>query len=221
MHESQRRKETMRFFNMINEPERTLAIGNYEDNFDSDVPNSLLSAIYGGFRFSSLENSPTYGMYWKVICDSIENNTYNFKTEPMEHKEETSLDYMIGVMKAKEEECKPVQKFVRNENSFYSGMPIEMCCDERFDWVHNHYEVKPEPPKPKTVPFISEDYSFLLGLTIRIKLAGLYKYYTILSCDYAGIQVVDKIFFFYDTIGVEYQDPETKHWKPFLKEVKE
>lgn len=76
MQESQRRKETMRFFNMLNEPERSQAIANYDEKSLMKNPENISDALYGAFLWG---NTKEGAIYWSEICRSIQNNTYNFK----------------------------------------------------------------------------------------------------------------------------------------------
>ncbi len=158
MQESQRRKETMRFFNMLNEPERTLAIANYQENYDRDTPKTVRQSVLWGFDW---EESAQGNDYWDDIDRKLLYERYNLKTEPME--QQSKLDYMISVIQARKE-GKTIIKTDKN-NGIYNAMGLV----ENFNFVDYDYRVKPEPPEPKTEKFTFADAEFLVGLKVREK----------------------------------------------------
>lgn len=136
---------------------------------------------------------------------------YNFK-----HMEQTSeLDYQISVMQAKKEgkvieRCTKELDFSKNwkEDNF-----------DLFNFEKYLYKVKPEPPQPKTVPFSFEDADFLFGLKVRDRLYS-----------YMMVTGVEELKFYLNGVpykfdgdervrNLEYQDPTTQEWKPFVKVI--
>ena len=74
---SERYLATMKFFEQLREPERSGAIANYDEGYDSDVPESLSDALIIGFRWG--DSNQTYS-YWDRIKNSVDDKTY-FKEE--------------------------------------------------------------------------------------------------------------------------------------------
>jgi hypothetical protein len=74
---SERYLATMKFFEQLREPERSEAIVNYDEGYDSDVPESLSDALIIGFRWG--DSNQTYS-YWERIKNSVDDGTY-FKEE--------------------------------------------------------------------------------------------------------------------------------------------
>jgi hypothetical protein len=80
---SERYTATMLYFNQLREPERSQAIANYDENYDSQIVGELFTALNSGFSWTS---SPEGDYYWQDISDRIEDGSY-FKEELLNYRE--------------------------------------------------------------------------------------------------------------------------------------
>ena len=204
---SERYLATMKFFEQLREPERSGAIANYDEGYDSDVPESLSDALIIGFRWG--DSNQTYS-YWDRIKNSVDDKTY-FKEELLVFGKYKVGDIVVSL--ALKEMFKVSDKskedlLVMEQGTYTDSSLIRPATPEEVEaynqGVRNIANIKPKDYKEAVHCTTQEEWDFVLDTIAYTKvLKSNFENYTEDSYIDTNEQTYGNVYGFgteYDTI---------------------